>query len=322
MQRTADVVGRVVRRFYSGAAGESELRALYDAFKDDRCAALREYNGRGPLADFMTLKADAMMGRRLVASFRARRRSAWPTFEHRFSKEIRGAIARFFRQTASAQGVDDLYQEFMLFLIQREYRPIMEFEGSGEASFAWYFKQRVLRNWCIDRQRSPELGGRWRPPEPIKALPELDRRIFEALDRRRLSEQEVKRAFAEVPAREISEALNRIYRVHPPSAQKAIFVGLERINPEGDSDRPQIRADAPGAESRLIAEERRRRLADAIIALPDEDRLILRLWFEHEDFAVVARLSARPIEQVRRIRERAQRKLQAMLRENSRTSSA
>jgi DNA-directed RNA polymerase specialized sigma24 family protein len=320
VQLTAAAAHGVVCRYYPAAEAGRETRNLYLALQADDCAILRRYRGVPVLVRYIALEADRLLSLRLVDQFRSNARQAWPIFERRFEQDIKRAITRQARGLAATHSTDDLYQEFCTFLVEQDYRPITLFRGEGEASFAWYLIARVVRRWCIDQGRAPEAGGRWRMPQAILALDELAQRVFKLLDHDRATEAEVFRRLAEVPRVDVEAALDRVFKACAPGSGARQRVAFQPIRVDGDGDGAeelQVPTDDPTPEQALLAQEQTAMVAQAINALPVEEKLIIELWLKHDDLARVATLSGRDIKQVRIIKERALRRLQRTVGEKS-----
>jgi RNA polymerase sigma factor (sigma-70 family) len=319
VRRTSAAVQAVIARYYPAPEVAGEMRNLYLALQADDCAVLRRYGGSPSLAGHVTLEADRLLSLQLVERFRRGERAAWQMFERRFKRDIEGHIARSTRKhapgLARAHGAEDLYQEFCAFLADKYYQPIIAYRGDDEASFARYLASIIWR-WCIDQGRAPEAGGRWRMPQAIEALDERAQRIFTWLDRDRLAQEDVFRRLAAegVTRAEVDAAIDRVFEVCAPGSaarQRATFQPIARAGGGDAAEAMEVPADDASPEQALLAREQLEIISRAIAALPDEeDRLILTLWLDHDDFAKVAELSGRELKQVRAIKERAMRRLQ------------
>jgi len=314
--RMRDPLYRAARRYYEDPMASSEARSLLIELQAENCAALKRFKGGG-LESFVAIAADAILGARLSALFEDDENTAWSAFERRFKSDIRGRLQRRFRlspgQTLpSGRDLEDLYSDFAAHLVGKRYQPVSAYTGSGEASFAWYLLNRVLANWCLDEHRREYQ--RWRPPEAIKKLGQLDQVIFQMMDRDNMSAGEVAARLVEEPLEKVEAAIERVYRSHAPGARgRPVRESLSDTGPEGQGGELDLPDPSQTPEASLENAERARQAANALARLDEEERLVLVLWLEHDDMSAVARECGRTVAVARRIKERAVRKARKLI---------
>jgi DNA-directed RNA polymerase specialized sigma subunit len=314
--RARDPLYRAARRYYEDPLAASEARNLLLELQADDCAALKRFKG-GTLESFIAIAADSILGARLSALFEDDPRTAWSAFERRFAQEIRARLQRRFRlmpgQTLpSGRDLEDLYSDFAAHLIGKKYKPVRAYTGSGDASFAWYLLNRVLANWALDEHRREYQ--RWRPPEAIKKLGQLEQVIFQMMDRDNMSAGEVAERLTDEPPERIEEAIEQVYRTCAPGTRgRPAKESLSQVGPDGQNGELDLPDTEPSPEAVLADADRARQAANALARLDEEERLILILWLEHDDMSAVARSSGRSLAVARRIKERAVRKARKMI---------
>jgi DNA-directed RNA polymerase specialized sigma24 family protein len=314
--RVRDPLYRVARRYYEDPLAASETRNLLIELQADGCAALKRFKG-GTIESFVAIVADGLLGARLSALFGDEPRKAWDAFERRFKKEVCARLQRRFRlapgQTLpSGRDLEDLYSDFAAHLVGKKYKPLCAYTGSGDASFAWYLLNRVLANWALDEHRREYQ--RWRPPEAIKKLDQLDQMIFQMMDRDNMSAGEVAARLVDEPPERIEAAIERVYRTCAPGTRgRPAKESLSQAGPDGEEGELDLPDTEPSPEAALADADRARQAANALARLDDEERLILILWLEHDDMSAVAKACGRSLAMARRIKERAVRKARKMI---------
>jgi len=309
--RIRDPLYRTARRYYEDPLAASEARNLLIELQADGCAALKRFKG-GTVESFVAIVADGILGARLAALFGDDASAAWNAFERRFKTEIRARLQRRFRlipgQTLpSGRDLEDLYNDFAAHLIGKRYQPVRAYAGSGDASFAWYLLNRVLANWALDEHRREYQ--RWRPPEAIKKLDQLEQTVFQMMDRDTMSAGEVAARLVDEPMERVEAAIERVYRTFAPGRRgRPAKESLSQVGPDGEAGELDLPDPDRTPEAALVDAERALQAANALARLDEEERLILILWLEHDDMSAVARASGRTLTAVRRIKERAVRK--------------
>jgi DNA-directed RNA polymerase specialized sigma24 family protein len=322
--RTSGAVLATARRWFAPAEAADEAERFFAALKAGEPAALARYRGAAALAAFLALAADHVFGERMAAIFRADSGRGWPIFERRFAEAARKAIRRRLGATLDSAGsgplgtLDDLMQDFRVHLMEDGCRRILAYRG-GELGMAGFLLGGVLPRWCVDRLRTPELGGRWRAPDAVAALGENAVLLFRALDRDRLGEREARGRFADLPEAEWRALWDAVHKAAIPGrASRPVFASLDAQPEDGaESGAPalQIRDERPDPERASIDAQTSRRLAEGIARLPAEDRDVLGWWLDEVAWPEIARRLGKPLTEARRVKERALRRLQAHLRE-------
>ncbi|HUT51302.1 MAG TPA: hypothetical protein VM325_18380 [Alphaproteobacteria bacterium] len=314
--RIRDPLYRTARRYFEDPFAASEARNLLLELQADDCAALKRFKGGG-VESFVAIVADGILGARLAALFGHDAAVAWSAFERRFKTEIRARLQRRFRLVPgrtlpSGRDLEDLYNDFAAHLIGKRYQPVRAYTGSGDASFAWYLLNRVLANWALDEHRREYQ--RWRPPEAIKKLDQLEQTVFQMMDRDSMSAGEVAARLVEQPIERVEAAIDRVYRTFAPGRRgRPAKESLSQIGPDGEAGELDLPGQELSPEAALEDAERAMLAANALARLDEEERLILILWLEHDDMSAVARASGRTLTAVRRIKERAVRKARKMI---------
>jgi len=314
--RVRDPLYGAARRYYEDPLAASETRNLLIELQADGCAALRRFRG-GALESFVAIAADTLLGARLAAHFGEDERIAWGAFERRFEGDIRARLRRRFRlvpgQTLpSGRDLDDLYGDFAAHLVGKRYGPIRAYAGSGAASFAWYLLNRVLANWALDEHRREYQ--RWRPPEAIRKLGQLEKIVYQMMDRDNMSAGEVAARLVGEPIDRVEAAIERVFRTHAPGTRgRPAKESLSQAGSGSEAGELALPDPARSPEAVLADAERAQQAANALARLDAEERLVLVLWLEHEDMSAVARACGRELSAVRRIKERAVRKARTMI---------
>ena len=216
-------------------------------------------------------------------------------------------------------------------LIENGYRRILAYDGQG--SFGG-FVLRIVNNLCVDRLRKDV--PRRRLPAAIQRLPETEQEVFRQLYWEKCPEHQLG---AVLRARKIELGAEAI-----ATAVAAVRAALPRNFAAGEEDsRPRLVAlpgaadgragegdlpdDRPTPEDAVIAGEDENTLEQAtgalkaaIARLPQEIRLYLQYVMSGDsDLAPrdIARLMARPVTDIYRLRQQAERLLRQALSENS-----
>ncbi len=198
--------------------------------------------------------------------------------------------------------VEDFVQGVHLKIINNDYAVLGNFRGKCSLNtYLNFFIQSKLKDHL------DHLWGKWRPTALAVRLGDPARRLDELLRRDRLGLSEAcqkLRAEGEVKEtdRELEELAARL-RPRWPGRRGQVAADPGGSDPEGcaapgrpEGGAPPLGATVEGTDERLWGAERarhRRRLlaalAEALAALPDEDRLILRMWSEGFTVAAIAR---------------------------------
>jgi len=302
-----------------GADGEAAFLHVVASLKADGYSRLKAFDGRARLSTYLALVARDILAERLARRFSDAPDEAWSRFARFFERDIRRRVSQRFPRDAAVSTQDDAYQEICLKLIEDDYRRIRAYGGRG--SFIGYVLTTVDR-LLIDlvRRDSP----RRRLPAAVARLSALDQAVYTATawegcpaDVERLVARLRGRIEQDPDPVEIGQALTRLagmVRRELP-ARRVESISLETMVEEGGG--LAIADPAPTPEDQLLlAEEERNRAAlvaavrAAAADLPAAERLYLQIVF-----AACNPLSARdiakvmgcPVEDVYRLRQRAQR---------------
>ena len=304
-----------------GADGEAAFLGIIEALKADGYARLKAFDGRSRLATYLAIVARDILADRLARSFVEAPRHSWARFERFFGADIRRRVAQRFRREASSGHRDDAYQEVCLKFIEDDYRRIRAYDGLG--SFTGYILT-VAERILIDLVRRD--APRRRLPAAVARLSQLDQDIYAAIiwnshpaDADRLAMTMRGRFDKDPDAADIRQAMERLAKlgplVPPAASGRSRMVSLDS---PGDDDEALAVPDhgATPEEQLLEAEEERTRneLLEAVKAaaaeLPADERLYLQIVCAASDplpAREIARSMQLPVEEVYRLKQRAQR---------------
>jgi RNA polymerase primary sigma factor len=313
----ASLWSTVTRLQGSDADGEAAFLLIVAALKADGFARLKAFDGRARLSTFLALVARDILAERLAGRFKTAPQQAWPQFTRLFDNDIRRRVRQHFSRDASAQ--DDAYQDVCLKLVEGDFRRIRAYGGHG--SFVGYVLT-IVDRLLIDlvRREAP----RRQLPTAIAKLPALEQAVYVATawegcpaDAQRLATILRGRLERDPDATEIAEALARVVAVARPAvrSRRHESVSLDAMIEDGAGAGLADTAPTPEHEL-LLAEEELHRLAlvgavkAAAAELPADERLYLQIVFSAAEplpARDVARLLDRPVEEVYRLKQRAQR---------------
>jgi RNA polymerase primary sigma factor len=305
-----------------------------DAFVDvltqlraDDFALLRAFDGRAPFAGYLRLVLRDVLSERVSRLLSDNPDRGWRAFEHFFKRDMLRAIARYF--PGAGEGEDDIYHDVVSALIEDNYRRIQAYDGQG--SFGG-FVLRIINNVCIDRLRKDV--PRRRLPAAIARLPETGQEVFRQL------------YWEECPEPQLAAALRARKIDLTPEARKAAVAAVRAALPKNfamaEEERPRLVA-LPGSgdeqggpelpddgltpEEAAIAREDDEALEQATGALkaaigrlPQEIRLYLQFVMAGNGnlpAREIAKLMARPVAEIYRLKQQAERLLRQALAENS-----
>jgi RNA polymerase primary sigma factor len=294
----------------------------------DDFTLLRAFDGRAGISAYLRLVLRDLLSERIARLLSEAPERGWRAFEHFFKRDVLRIIARYF-PTAADDG-DDAYHEVAAALIEDGYRRILAYDGQG--SFGG-FVLRVVSNLCIDLLRRDV--PRRRLPAAIQRLPTAEQEVFRQL------------YWEGCPEHQLAAAL-RMRRIDLASgalgaAVAAVRAALPPNFSAGDESRPRHVA-LPGSAGGSIGEselpDERPTPEEAAIARQDEEMLEqatgalraaverlpqdIQLYLQHVlsgngDLPPrdVARLMARPVTEIYRLRQQAERALRQALADNS-----
>jgi RNA polymerase primary sigma factor len=311
----------VVKLEGEGADGEAAFLEVIDALKADGYARLMAFDGRSRLSTYLTIATRDILADRLVRSFVEAPRKSWARFERFFGPDIRRRVAQRFPREINSGHRDDAYQEICLKFIEDDYRRIRSYDGLG--SFTGYVLT-VADRILIDLVRRD--APRRRLPAAIARLSQLDQDIYAAVvwgmhpvDADRLAMTMRGRFEHDPDAAEIRQAIERLAKLGPlapavPSGRSGM-VSLDASTEEGEAFAIPDQGATP-EEQMLESEEERTRteLLEAVkvaaAELPPDERLYLQIVFSAADplpAREIARSMQLPVEDVYRLKQRAQR---------------
>jgi RNA polymerase primary sigma factor len=314
---SAPLWSAVTRLEGGDADGEAAFLHVVATLKADGFARLKAFDGRARLSTFLALVARDILAERLAVRFKAAPQEVWPHFTRFFDSDIRRRVRQNFPRDASAQ--EDAYQDVCLKLVEDDFRRIRAYGGRG--SFVGYVLT-IVDRLLIDlvRREAP----RRQLPTAIAKLPALEQAVYIATawegcpaDARRLVAILRGRLERDPNANEIAKALARVTTAARPAARSRRLesVSLDAMIEDGAG--AGLADAAPTPEHKLLlAEEERHRLAliaavkAAATELPADERLYLQIVFsaaEPMPARDIAKLLERPVEEVYRLKQRAQR---------------
>jgi len=307
-------------------------RAFTDIFAQlhaDNFARLAKYDGRARLSSYLRLELRDLLAQQLVRRFVRDRNAGWHVFEAFFKADIVRLIARYF--PPSIGGLDeDKYQDIVSLLIEDDYRRLRAYDGHG--SFGG-FVLGIVRNLCIDLLRK-EVPRR-RLPAAIKRLPELEQEVFRQLYWQQcppgeLAARIAKKSPAHGDPTAVARAVDAVKAALPPTYRADRETERPRLVPlaAGGSDEGAELADERGSpEEHMLAREEEESLEqaslalrDVIASLPPEIRLYVQLNMSYDPPLPpreIARRMARPVVDIYRLRQQAERALERALSENA-----
>jgi len=295
----------------------------------DNFALLRAFDGRATVSAYLRLVLRDLLAERVARLLWENPERGWRAFEHFFKRDLLRIIARYF--PAAGDGEDDIYHDVVAALVEGGYRRILAYDGQG--SFGG-FVLRIVNNLCVDRLRKDV--PRRRLPAAIQRLPTAEQEVFKQLYWENCPEHQlgvVLRAHkVELDAEALAAAVAAVRAALP----RNFSVGDEDSRPRlvalpgttedrsGEGDLPDER---PTPEDAVIAHEDEETLEQAtgalkaaISRLPQDIRLYLQYVMSGDGqlpAREIAKLMARPVTEIYRLRQQAERLLRQALSENS-----
>jgi RNA polymerase primary sigma factor len=294
----------------------------------DDFALLRPFDGRATITAYLRLVLRDVLSERIARLLAESPERGWRAFEHFFKRDVLRIIARYF--PTADDGEDDIYHDIAAALIENSYRRILAYDGQG--SFGG-FVLRIVNNLCIDLLRKDV--PRRRLPAAIQRLPVAEQEVFRQL------------YWQDCPEHQLANALRvRKVELAPDAlaaAVAAVRAALPRNFSAGDEDRPrhvalpgsadddsrdnELADDRPTPEDTAISrqdeealEQASGALRAAIARMPQDTRLYLQhVLSGNGDLPPrdIARLMARPVTEIYRLRQQAERALRLALSDNS-----
>jgi RNA polymerase primary sigma factor len=295
----------------------------------DNFARLAKYDGRASLSSYLRLELRDLLAQQLVRRFVRDRNAGWHVFEAFFKADIVRLITRYFPSSLGGSD-EDKYQDIVALLIEDDYRRLRAYDGHG--SFGG-FVLGIVRNLCIDLLRK-ELPRR-RLPAAIKRLPELEQEVFRQIYWSDCPPDELaarlakKSALSGGPAA-VARALESVKAALPPNYRAERETERPRLVPlaaGGSDEGAEIADERDSPEEHMLAREEDESLEqaslalrDVIATLPSEIRLYVQLNMSYDPPLPpreIARRMARPVVEIYRLRQHAERALERALSENA-----
>ncbi|MBX9776649.1 MAG: hypothetical protein K2Y71_19905 [Xanthobacteraceae bacterium] len=299
----------------------------------DDFALLRAFDGRATLSSYLRLVLRDLLSERVSRLLSENPDRGWRAFEHFFKRDLARIIARYFPGAADAE--DDIYHDVVTALIEDGYRRILAYDGQG--SFGG-FVLRVVNNLCIDRLRKDV--PRRRLPAAIQRLPAAEQEVFKQLYWEDCPEHQLGAALRagkiELSADAVAAAVAAVRAALPRNFSAAEAEARPRLvalpgSTEGRTGETDLPDERPTPEDAVIANEDEAALEQAtgalkiaIARLPQEIRLYLQYVMSgNGDLPPrdIAKLMARPVADIYRLRQQAERLLRPILSENSAVKS-
>jgi RNA polymerase primary sigma factor len=303
-----------------GPQAEAAFLDVIACLKADGYARLRAFDGRSRLATYLAVVTRDILAERLARHFVEARGQAWRRFERFFAAEIRRRVQQRFPRDAGTGLREDAYQEICLKLIEDDFRRIRAYSGHG--SFIGYVLT-VVDHLLIDLIR--RIVPRRKLPAAIARLPPLDQAVYAAIawddcppESRRVAMALRGRFESEPDLAEVGQAIARTLaaaRLEHAAACRTEMVPLDGLNEDGTAFAVADPAPSP-EQAMLLAEEDAARAAlvaavqEVAAGLPAEERLYLQILFsatEPSPAREIARRMGCPVEDVYRLKQRAQR---------------
>jgi RNA polymerase primary sigma factor len=294
----------------------------------DDFALLRTFDGRAPISAYLRLVLRDVLSARVARLLSENPERGWRAFEHFFKRDLQRIIARYF--PAAGDGEDDIYNDVAAALIENGYRRILAYDGQG--SFGG-FVLRVVNNLCVDLLRKDV--PRRRLPAAIQRLTATEQEVFRQLywescpepqlaAALRIAKVELGKEALATAVAAVRAVLPRDFGADDEHRPRLVTLPGATDGRDGESELPDER---PTPEDVVIAqqdeaalEQATGALKTAIARLPQEVRLYLQHVMAGDgDLAPrdIARLMARPVTDIYRLRQQADRMLRQALSENS-----
>jgi RNA polymerase primary sigma factor len=323
-QCQGDVYGACRTAFPDDQAKDVFIGMMAQLRADD-FALLRPFDGRATIASYLRLVLRDLLSERIARLLSENPERGWRAFEHFFKRDMLRIIARYFPTDDNG---DDVYHEVAAALIENGYRRILAYDGQG--SFGG-FVLRTVNNLSIDLLRKDV--PRRRLPAAIQRLPTPEQEVFRQLYWEHCPEHQLGSALrtrkVELAPAALAAAIAAVRAALPPNfsaaeTERPRHVALPGADDNGDSELPDQR---PTPEDAAIArqdeealEQATGALRAAIGRLPQDIRLYLQHVLSGNGELPprdIARLMARPVTEIYRLRQQAERALRQALSENS-----
>jgi RNA polymerase sigma factor (sigma-70 family) len=226
--------------------------------------------------------------------------AAWGEFLERYSAGIMHAVRR---HESDHDRASDCFLYVTAALSDDGFRRLLSFRPDGPARFRTWLLA-VVSNLCVDWRRRED--GRTRPIQAVTRLPELDQLVYRHIYQHGLSRAQcllsLKPQFPDLTERQLSVINARLFALLTPqqrfqsTVQHRTTISLDgRSTPGDDGPASQLEDPDAGPEALTLQAQQRARLEAALLQLPPQQRLLLRLRFEQDlTLAEVARLTRQP----------------------------
>ncbi len=213
---------------------------------------------------------------------------AWVEFLQSYGPVLYQAARTY---TSSQDAAADCYLHVCEQLGQNRFRRLLQFNPNGRASFTTWLRV-VSRNLCFDWHRTQ--SGRHRPFKSIEGLSLLELEVYRWRFGQRASQDETLQQLApRFPGISLDELCTVEGRLHnsltsrqhwilSTRRQSEITTPVAVAGEEGELEVPDVRDQQPDPETQLITLQERRKLQKSLASLPDDERLLLQLRFEHD----------------------------------------
>jgi RNA polymerase primary sigma factor len=302
---------------------------LMAQLRADDFALLRAFDGRATISSYLRLVLRDLLSERIARLLSENPERGWRAFEHFFKRDLMRIIARYF--PGAGDGEDDLYHDVVSALIENDYRRIVAYDGQG--SFGG-FVLRIVNNLCIDRLRKDV--PRRRLPAAIQRLPAAEQEVFRQLYWEDCPEHQLATVLRarkiELSTDAVAATVAAVRAALPRNFNAADEDSRPRLvalpgSTEGRSGEADLPDERPTPEDVVIASEDEETLEQAtgalksaIARLPQEIRLYLQYVMSgNGDLPPrdIAKLMARPVTDIYRLRQQAERLLRQTLSENA-----
>lgn len=226
--------------------------------------------------------------------------SAWPEFLHQYSPLIKHVIRR---HETDHELAAECFAQVCAALSDDGFRRLRGFRPEGPALFRTWLMA-VVSNLCIDWRRTRQ--GRFRAPQSVSRLPELDQQVFrliyvDGLSRAQCVEMLAPR-FPGLNGATVAEINARVFALLTPQQRWQLGARKCAAPPVACGPRQDDGGDAcevadpeAGPDELAGRLQEQQLLREALAQLPAQQRLLLRLRYEQElTLAEVARLTRQP----------------------------
>lgn len=329
VRRCQDDVYTACRMAFPDTEAKDVFVQMMAQMRADDFALLRAFDGRATVSAYLRLVLRDLLSERVARLLSENPDRGWRAFEHFFKRDLLRIIARYF--PGAGDGEDDIYHDIAAALVEDNYRRILAYDGQG--SFGG-FVLRIVNNLCVDRLRKDV--PRRRLPAAIQRLASAEQEVFKQLYWQNCPEHQIGAALRvrniELDAEAVAAAIAVVRTALPrnfsagdeESRPRLVALPGAADTPGGGGDLPDER---PTPEDAVIAHEDEETLeratsalTAAIARLPQDIRLYLQHVMSGNGQLPardIAKLMARPVTEIYRLRQQAERMLRQALSENS-----